>query len=109
VHGVDESRAFFYIDDLSEIVFNLIFKKGVRNNCIYNVGSTREIKIGDLARMILEEMELKLTIKPEHSFAGSVFRRCPDTTLLRDQIEYQETDLKQGLKSTISWYLSNGM
>jgi nucleoside-diphosphate-sugar epimerase len=108
VHGVDESRAFFYVEDLSQIVFNLIFNTGIKNNCIYNVGSTKEIKVEHLARMILEEMGLTFTIKPMPSFTGSVFRRCPDTSLIRDQVAYQETDLKQGLKSTISWYLSNG-
>jgi nucleoside-diphosphate-sugar epimerase len=109
VHGVGESRAFFYVEDLSRIVFSLIFNKGIKNNCVYNVGSTREIKVEQLARMILEEMRLSLSIKPMHSFKGSVPRRCPDTSLLRDQIDYEETDLKQGLKSTISWYLSNGL
>lgn len=109
VHGVDESRAFFYVEDLSQIVFSLIFNQGIRNNIIYNVGSTKEIKVEHLARMILEEMGLKLTINPMPSFMGSVSRRCPDTSLIRDQVAYQETDLKQGLKSTISWYLTNGV
>ena len=109
VHGVDESRAFFYVEDLSQIVFSLIFNQGIRNNIIYNVGSTKEIKVEHLARMILEEMGLKLTINPMPSFIGSVSRRCPDTSLIRDQVAYQETDLKQGLKSTISLYLTNGV
>jgi nucleoside-diphosphate-sugar epimerase len=109
VHGVNESRAFFYVEDLCQIVFSLIFNKGIKNNCIYNVGSTNEIKVEHLARMILEEMGLKLTINPVPSFMGSVSRRCPDTSLIRDQVAYQETDLKQGLKSTISWYLTNGV
>jgi len=107
VHGVDESRAFFYVEDLSQIVFNLIFSKGIKSNCIYNVGSSKEVKVEYLAQMILKEMGLSLSIKPMPSFAGSVSRRCPDTSLLRAQVGYQETDLKQGLKSTISWYLSS--
>ena len=107
VHGVDESRAFFYVEDLSQIVFSLIFSRGIKNNCIYNVGSTKEIKVEHLAQMILKEMGLALPIKPMPSFTGSVSRRCPDTSLIKDQVDYQETDLKQGLKSTISWYLSN--
>jgi nucleoside-diphosphate-sugar epimerase len=108
VHGVDESRAFFYVEDLCQIVFSLIFSKGIKSNCIYNVGSTNEIKVKHLAAMILEEMGLKLSIKPMPSFIGSVSRRCPDTSLIRDQVAYQETDLKQGLKLTIAWYLSSG-
>jgi nucleoside-diphosphate-sugar epimerase len=72
------------------------------------VGSTNEIKVKHLAAMILEEMGLKLSIKPMPSFIGSVSRRCPDTSLIRDQVAYQETDLKQGLKLTIAWYLSSG-
>jgi len=108
VHGVNESRAFFYVEDLCQIVFSLIFSKGIKSNCIYNVGSTNEIKVKHLAAMILEEMGLKLSIKPMPSFIGSVSRRCPDTSLIRDQVAYQETDLKQGLKLTIAWYLSSG-
>ncbi len=107
VYGKDETRAFFYVEDLSKIVFGLIFGSGIKNNCIYNIGSTKEIKVEHLAYLIMKVMGLELSIKPRPSFAGSVSRRCPDTRLVRDQVDYQETDLEQGLKSTVAWYLSN--
>ena len=107
VHGVHESRAFFYIEDLSKILFELIFTNNVEINHIYNVGSTNEIEILKLAEIILLEMQLNLKIRPIDSFTGSVKRRCPDTALLRSQINYTETDLKIGLKETISWYKQN--
>ena len=104
VHGVTETRAFFYVDDLSRILYEFIANEKIPSNSIYNVGSTREISVLELSKLLLKEMKLDLEIEPVDSFAGSVPRRCPDTSLLRSYYEYTETDLVVGLQETLSWY-----
>ena len=104
VHGVNETRAFYYISDLNQILFEFIFNEKMMNNRIYNVGSTKEISILKLSELILQEMNLDSAIKPVSSFAGSVPRRCPDTSFLRSQIEYTETELSKGIRDTLAWY-----
>lgn len=104
VHGVHESRAFFYINDLNKILYEFVFNEKIISNLVYNVGSTTEINVLDLAKIIREELNIDLEIEPLDAFNGSVLRRCPDTSLLRSQINYTETDLIDGLRATLSWY-----
>lgn len=108
VHGVHESRAFFYINDLNKILFEFVFNEKIISNLVYNVGSTTEINVLDLAKIIREELNIDLEIEPLDAFNGSVPRRCPDTSLLRSQINYTETDLMDGLRATLSWYKAHG-
>ena len=104
VHGVDETRAFFYVNDLNRILYELVFNEKIPSNLIYNVGSTQEISVLELSKLLLKEMNLNLEIEPVDSFVGSVPRRCPDTSLLRSYYKYTETDLIVGLQETLSWY-----
>ena len=109
VHGVSETRAFFYINDLNKILYEFVFNEKITSNLVYNVGSIHEISVQDLANIIRKEMDLDLEIEPLDAFIGSVSRRCPDTSLLRSQINYTETDLIVGLRETISWYKKYGV
>lgn len=104
VHGVHETRAFFYINDLTKILFEFIFNDKIINNCIYNIGSSNEISVQKLSELILQEMQIDSSIIPVSSFVGSVERRCPDTSFLRSQVEYSETKLSDGIRDTLSWY-----
>ena len=104
VHGVNETRAFFYVNDLNRILFEFIFNEKIPSNLIYNVGSTQEISVLELSKLLLKEMNLVGEIESIESFVGSVPRRCPDTSLLRSYYKYTETDLIVGLQETLSWY-----
>jgi nucleoside-diphosphate-sugar epimerase len=107
VHGVNETRAFFYVEDLNNILSQIIFSHKVRINSTYNVGSTHEIRIADLAELLLKEMNIHAKIQPIDPFLGSVRRRCPDTSLLKSQISYTETPLVEGINKTLTWYKKN--
>ena len=96
----NDTRSFCYIDDAIKLTHDLITHI---NNQIVNVGRQEETSVAEVARCIMDIMEVdpaKLEIEPGPR--GSVSRRCPDTTkllLMTEPIEY--TSLKAGLKLTV--------
>ncbi len=107
VVGVNESRAFMYIDDLIKILISFIFDDVSDKNVIYHIGSNKETSIQNLALLILKCLNITGEINALSSFEGSVYRRIPDTTLLRSRINFTETKLPDGLAKYIDWYKSN--
>jgi nucleoside-diphosphate-sugar epimerase len=104
VHGVNETRAFMYIDDLIQILVKFIFETNEFKNRIFHIGSSKETHILDLAKLIMNELKIEGDIIPVKNFTGSVLRRLPDTTLLNDYVSYKETELKSGIQKYIEWY-----
>jgi nucleoside-diphosphate-sugar epimerase len=107
VHGANESRAFMYIDDLIPILLKVIFDTAKFTSRIFHIGSSKETRIEDLADLIMKQLKIKGKIIPIEKFAGSVSKRLPDTSLIKDYFFYEETELKNGLQKYISWYLNN--
>jgi nucleoside-diphosphate-sugar epimerase len=104
VNGVNESRAFMYIDDLVSIIIKFIYDDSNDKNLIYHIGSIKETYINDLADLILDLLGIEQRIIPLPNLEGSVMRRIPDTTLLKKRFSFVETDLKVGLKNYINWF-----
>ena len=106
VHGVNESRAFMYVDDLVSIIVKFVCDDEIDRNLTYNIGSSQEINIQNLAELILEVLGINHQISSLPNLDGSVLRRIPDTSLLRSRFKYSETELKEGIRRYISWYRS---
>ena len=67
----------------------------------------REIKISDLAILIMKLMDKRFQILDKKSPSASVLRRCPNTKKLYDITGYKATTcLEDGLKITLDWYLN---
>ena len=107
VYGFIETISFMYVDDLVYIVDNILKDQSNFVNDVYNIGSTREIVISDLASIIRKLLTKNFEIYDSGSLFGSVPRRCPDTSLIQSKIGYTETSLNLGLETTINWYLEN--
>ncbi len=105
VHGVNETRSFFYIQDLIDVLVRLADRENVPE--VLNVGSMAEVRIGDLATLIAKFMGAPGEIIPIEGFSGSVLRRCPDTTLLKSIVDFHETPIEVGLAKTIDWYVKH--
>jgi len=81
--------------------------KGVEGGT-YNLGTGSEIKIGDLAKLIIEEIgrPVKIVIdqkrlRPEKS---EVFQLLSDNSLAQKKLDWQpQIDLNTGLRMTINW------
>jgi UDP-glucose 4-epimerase len=105
VHGVHETRSFFYVEDLIDVLLSLSIMDSVPE--ILNIGSMSEMRIGDLAILIAKLMNASGDIVPVEGFSGSVLRRCPDTSLLNSIVDFTETPIETGLSKTIDWYVNN--
>ena len=96
----DDTRSFCYVQDAVNITDQLVSHA---NNEIVNVGKQEEVKISDVAKIIMDIMEVdpnKLEILP--SPQGSAKRRCPDTSKMLRLTNYQYMfNLKDGLKITV--------
>lgn len=96
----DDTRSFCYVQDAVNITDILI--KNAENQ-IVNVGKQEESKISDVARMIMDIMEVdpdKLEILPGPN--GSAKRRCPNTSKMISLTDYRyQYSLRQGLKITV--------
>ena len=96
----DDTRSFCYVQDAVNITDQLARHA---NNEIVNVGKQEEVKISDVAKIIMDIMEVdpnKLEILP--SPIGSAKRRCPNTSKMLRLTNYEYMfNLKDGLKLTV--------
>jgi nucleoside-diphosphate-sugar epimerase len=72
----EETRAFVYIDDFTDGLM-LAMERGDHLG-IYHVGTTEEITIAELARIVGAYFERRVQIVPGPPAAGGAMRRCPD-------------------------------
>lgn len=96
----DDTRSFCYVQDAVNITDILI--KNAENQ-IVNVGKQEEHKISEVAKMIMDIMEVdpdKLEILPGPK--GSAKRRCPDIKKMLSLTNYEhQYSLRRGLEITV--------
>ena len=110
LHGDgQQSRSFTYVSDHVDGIIRAIENPSA-NNQVFNIGSTREITIEGLARVIWRlvrgDEEPKLTFTPYEAFGRyeDVRRRVPDISLAQTLLGFQPSvDLETGLRTTIRW------
>jgi UDP-glucose 4-epimerase/UDP-glucuronate decarboxylase len=83
VYGSHETRAFCYIDDAVDATIRIAATPACANE-ILHVGNPREeIRIVDLAKLVMALTGHQATIRERPSRGGSVSRRCPNTAKLK--------------------------
>ena len=104
IFGSEQTRAFCYADDAVRAT-QLAMENEKTNNDIVHIGrDDAEIKIIDLAENLFDIANYHPRIKAEKEAEGTVQRRCPDTTKLKNLGFKPKVDLKEGLKRTYDWY-----
>ena len=98
----NETRSFIFIDDFISGL-DIILKKGDHLG-IYNLGTSEEISIKDLAFQLANVNEQKIKIKPGKLRQGSTQRRCPDVTKIKNLGFVPKISLARGLELTSHWY-----
>jgi UDP-glucose 4-epimerase len=110
LHGDgQQTRSFTYISDHVNGIIRTIENPSA-NNQVFNIGSTREITIEGLARLLWRLVRgddaPKLTFTPYATFGRyeDVRRRVPDINLAKKLLDYEPSvDLETGLRTTIRW------
>jgi nucleoside-diphosphate-sugar epimerase len=112
IHGDGlQTRSFTYVSDTIEGIYAAIVKPEA-NGEIFNIGSTHEITILELAKMIKQLSrtpgEPKLKFVPYESFTGrkyeDVRRRVPDVSRCERILQVRaKVGLEEGLIRTIEW------
>jgi GDP-L-fucose synthase len=98
-------REFLHVDDLAEAV--LICADRYDDDLHINVGSGQEISILDLAKEIQEAVEFKGEIEWNTKYPDGTPRKILDSSRLRQLGWSAKISLRDGLRSTISWFLDN--
>jgi UDP-glucose 4-epimerase len=111
IHGDGlQTRSFTFVSDTVRGLA-AVLENGLHGE-IYNIGSTHEITIVDLAKMIHHlsgsERKLELTFIPYNEIGGrkyeDVRRRVPDVSKAAKQLGFAaEVSLEDGLQRTIEW------
>lgn len=106
IANCSHTRSFLFIDDaIALLLFLLEAEVAKSNNPVINVGSSQEVKVFDLAKIILEVMELDHRLECIQDHRGSVSRRAPDISLLKEIVGvYSEIPLHEGVRKTYRYY-----
>jgi nucleoside-diphosphate-sugar epimerase len=105
VFSIEHSRTFCYIDDAVEMITRAATSAACEGVTL-NIGTQApEIRIGDLASVILDVVGRRLSILAKPPTPGSPARRCPDMQLTKKLTGYESrVSLKEGVRRTYEWY-----
>jgi len=103
-----DTRCFSYVDD---IIIGITKSSMVENsNCsLFNLGNDKEVKIIDLANLIIEltKSESNIFFGKKRAWDKTTHRR-PDILKAKKILDFQsKTNLKDGLIKTINWFENN--
>ena len=100
-----ETRSFCHIDDLVAGV--MVMREKGEHLGVYNVGTSEEVTIADLARRIAGFAKREIEVIPGAAQPGSTTRRCPNISKLIRLGYKPRVTLDEGLKITLDWYWQN--
>ncbi|MEU8244823.1 NAD-dependent epimerase/dehydratase family protein [Nonomuraea sp. NPDC048916] len=105
LYGSEQSRAFCYVDDATEAMVRLMATPAASGQIVHIGDDSEETNIGDLAKLVLRVAGADPAIREVPAPAGSVARRCPDLTRLRELTGYEpRVCLEEGVRRTFEWY-----
>ena len=109
VLGPDQTRSFLYIDDAIELILELSIKSeaGDITETLINIGSDSEVRIQEVADILKSLINPALELVSQEAPAGSVARRKPDLTLLREYLSFNPLSITEGLARTKQDYFQN--
>ena len=81
-------------------------EKDVRN-CHINIGTGKEITIGELAKLIVQEVGYKGLLTFNTSKPDGTMRKLTDVTKLHDLGWHHKIEIDEGVKKMYDWYLNN--
>ncbi|HYN96981.1 MAG TPA: NAD-dependent epimerase/dehydratase family protein [Pilimelia sp.] len=105
VWGADQFRAFCHVDDAVEAMLRLMAAPAAGGRIVHIGNDSEETNIADLAKLVLRVAGTSPALAPAPAPAGSVARRCPDLSLLRQLTGFEPAvPLEDGVRRTFAWY-----
>jgi len=100
-------RDWIHVDDHCRAIFAVL--TGGKHGEIYNIGGSNETTNLDLTHLILGSMgKEESEISYVEDRVGHDFRYSVDTSKIQSQLHfYPEIEFKNGIQSTIDWYIRN--
>lgn len=106
LYGHEDTRSFIYVDDAIRATI-LAGSSDKATGQIVNIGSSQEITIRELGELMKKAAGISGEIELHPSPKGSVKRRCPDVSKLRDLTGFEEEwSLEDGLLETARFYIA---
>jgi len=103
--GGHETRAFCYVDDAIEATCRVAATPACAEAVVHIGNPHEEIRIDDLARLVMELVGWRAELRERGSRSGSVSRRCPDISRLKALTGFEPAvSLREGLARTVAWY-----
>ena len=101
-------RDFTYVDDIIDGIFKiLISKKSKFGAKIFNIGNGKKIRLLKYIQLIEKNLNQKSKKKFLPLQKGDVIKTHSDTKLIKKHYNYQsKTEVSQGVKKFIEWYIS---
>lgn len=100
------TREFIYVEDAAEAI--VLASEKYDDSYPVNIGSGQEISIHDLANMISKLTGYEGELAWDHTKPDGQPRRMLNTDLAKKEFHFEaKTELTEGLKKTIDWYLNN--
>ncbi|MGL5057600.1 MAG: NAD-dependent epimerase/dehydratase family protein, partial [Fusobacteriaceae bacterium] len=96
-------REFMYVDDLADSLIHLMLNYS--DEIHVNLGTGRDIQIGELANLIKEIVGYKGVITNDLSKPDGTPRKLLDVTRLNSTGFKHRVELEEGIKTVYEWFL----
>lgn len=100
-----QTRCFTHVKDLADGIITVLGAKEAENED-FNIGTDRETKMIDLARMVwqLSGQKKKFEVKFVPGFKYDIKRRVPDVSKMKELLDWKaKISLEEGLPEVIDW------
>jgi nucleoside-diphosphate-sugar epimerase len=105
MYGGDQYRTFCYCTDAAKMTINVMNSPHSPGKVI-NIGNDKNnYKISDIGRQLAAIMKINPEFVENGAPAGSVSKRIPDLTRIKEmQCFVEEVTFQEGLRETYTWY-----
>ena len=99
-----QRRCFVYVDDALDALFRLQRRAESKGSLTVNIGSTEEVTVGDLAKLIVRISGKEVPMRFDRSKPTGALNRSPDLTRAENTLGWRPTTkLPDGLARTFEW------
>jgi len=102
-----QRRCFVYVDDVMDALVMLLGHVEKKGSLTVNVGSTEEVTVLDLAKMIIGLSGKEIEPKLDPSKPSGALNRMPDLSRVKRTLDWEpKTPFSKGLSKTFDWALT---